>query len=151
MTNINLLPCEGMTLADIVADTDDGLYLPRTAVEHGRPAPNFQFATEAAYDQGRQARRAVKNPTYTGIDVRFWRPATPSQTPRATCSTSNRGGRRWARSVTWGTARGRASGTSRSGSARQSAPDSPAQAAARGSSLGAAAGATQAEVSFLRR
>ena len=27
MTNINLLPREGMTLADIVADTDDGLYL----------------------------------------------------------------------------------------------------------------------------
>ena len=51
MTNINLLPVPGMSLDDIVADTDDGLYLATNrswSIDDRRL--NFQFATEVAYE-----------------------------------------------------------------------------------------------------
>ncbi|MEP6640019.1 MAG: TldD/PmbA family protein, partial [Chloroflexota bacterium] len=51
MTNINLLPQPGMTLDEIVADTDDGLYLSSNrswSIDDRRL--NFQFATEVAYE-----------------------------------------------------------------------------------------------------
>jgi TldD protein len=75
MTNINLLPRDGMTLADIVADTDDGLYLASNrswSIDDRRL--NFQFATEIAYEiKGGKLGGLVKNPTYTGITYEFWR------------------------------------------------------------------------------
>ena len=75
MTNINLLPREGMSLADIVADTDDGLYLASNrswSIDDRRL--NFQFATEVAYEiKGGKLGGLVKNPTYTGITYEFWR------------------------------------------------------------------------------
>jgi TldD protein len=75
MTNINLLPREGMSLADIVADTDDGLYLASNrswSIDDRRL--NFQFATEIAYEiKGGKLGGLVKNPTYTGITYDFWR------------------------------------------------------------------------------
>jgi TldD protein len=75
MTNINLLPRPGMSLDDIVADTDDGLYLASNrswSIDDRRL--NFQFATEVAYEvKGGRKGRMFKNPTYTGITYEFWR------------------------------------------------------------------------------
>ena len=75
MTNVNLLPKPGMTLDDIVADTDDGLYLASNrswSIDDRRL--NFQFATEVAYEiKGGRKGRLFKNPTYTGITYEFWR------------------------------------------------------------------------------
>jgi TldD protein len=75
MTNINLLPVDGMSLDEIVADTDDGLYLTTNrswSIDDKRL--NFQFATEVAYEIKRGKKgRLLKNPTYTGITYEFWR------------------------------------------------------------------------------
>ena len=75
MTNINLLPVAGMSLDEIVADTDDGLYLTTNrswSIDDRRL--NFQFATEIAYEiKGGKLGRLFKNPTYTGITYEFWR------------------------------------------------------------------------------
>ena len=72
MTNINLLPRPGMSLDDIVADTDDGLYLASNrswSIDDRRL--NFQFATEVAYEiKGGKKGRLFKNPTYTGHHLR---------------------------------------------------------------------------------
>jgi TldD protein len=75
MTNISLLPRAGMSLDDIVADTDDGLYLATNrswSIDDRRL--NFQFATEVAYEikDGKKG-RLFKNPTYTGITYELWR------------------------------------------------------------------------------
>jgi TldD protein len=75
MTNVNLLPRPGMSLEDIIADTDDGLYLTTNrswSIDDRRL--NFQFATEVAYEiKGGRLGRMLKNPTYTGITYEFWR------------------------------------------------------------------------------
>jgi len=75
MTNLNLLPKPGMSLDEIVADTDDGFYLASNrswSIDDRRL--NFQFATEVAYEikNGKKG-RLFKNPTYTGITYEFWR------------------------------------------------------------------------------
>jgi TldD protein len=75
MTNVNLLPKPGMSLEDIIADTDDGLYLATNrswSIDDRRL--NFQFATEVAYEvKGGKLGRMLRNPTYTGITYEFWR------------------------------------------------------------------------------
>jgi TldD protein len=75
MTNVNMLPVPGMSLDEIVADTDDGLYLETNrswSIDDRRL--NFQFATEVAYEiKGGKKGRLFKNPTYTGITYEFWR------------------------------------------------------------------------------
>ncbi|MBA3877503.1 MAG: peptidase C69 [Anaerolinea sp.] len=75
MTNINLRPVAGLSLDDIVADTDDGLYLSTNrswSIDDRRL--NFQFATEIAWEiKGGRKGRLFKNPTYTGITYEFWR------------------------------------------------------------------------------
>jgi TldD protein len=75
MTNVNLLPQPGMSLADIVADTDDGLLLASNrswSIDDRRL--NFQFATEVAREiKGGKVGRLLRNPTYTGITYEFWR------------------------------------------------------------------------------
>jgi TldD protein len=75
MTNVNLVPVAGMSLDDIVADTDDGLYLAQCrswSIDDRRL--NFQFATEVAYEiRGGKRGRLLKNPTYTGITYELWR------------------------------------------------------------------------------
>ena len=75
MTNLNLLPKSGMSLEEIVADTDDGFYLASNrswSIDDRRL--NFQFATEVAYEiKGGKKGRLFKNPTYTGITYEFWR------------------------------------------------------------------------------
>ncbi|MCU0505079.1 MAG: TldD/PmbA family protein [Chloroflexi bacterium] len=74
MTNVNLLPKPGMSLEQIVADTDDGLYLASNrswSIDDRRL--NFQFATEVAYEiRGGKLGRLYRNPTYTGITPEFW-------------------------------------------------------------------------------
>ena len=74
MTNINLLPRPGMSLDDIVADTDDGLYLASNrswSIDDRRL--NFQFGDQAGWiiKNGKRT-QLVKNPTYTGITPQFW-------------------------------------------------------------------------------
>ncbi len=75
MTNVNLLPKPGMSLDQIVADTDDGLYLSSNrswSIDDRRL--NFQFATEVAREiKGGRLGKLYKNPTYTGITYEFWR------------------------------------------------------------------------------
>jgi TldD protein len=75
MTNVNLMPVPGMNLDEIVADTDDGLYLASNrswSIDDRRL--NFQFATEVAYEiKGGKKGRLYKNPTYPGITYEFWR------------------------------------------------------------------------------
>jgi TldD protein len=75
MTNVNLLPKPGMSLDEIVQDTDAGLYLSSNrswSIDDRRL--NFQFATEVAREiKGGKLGRLYKNPTYTGITYEFWR------------------------------------------------------------------------------
>lgn len=75
MTNINLLPRPGRSLEEIIAETEDGLYLVTNrswSIDDRRL--NFQFATELAYEiRGGKLGRLLRNPTYTGITYEFWR------------------------------------------------------------------------------
>jgi TldD protein len=75
MTNVNLMPVPGMSLADIIADTDDGIYLASNrswSIDDKRL--NFQFATEVAREiRGGRLGRLYRNATYTGITPEFWR------------------------------------------------------------------------------
>ena len=75
MTNINLMPGTELSLDQIVADTDEGLYLSTNrswSIDDRRL--NFQFATEIGWEiKGGKLGRIVKNPTYTGITYEFWR------------------------------------------------------------------------------
>jgi TldD protein len=75
MTNINLQPRDGMSLADIVADTDDGLYLESNrswSIDDRRL--NFQFGCEVAREiKGGKLGQLYRNATYTGITPEFWR------------------------------------------------------------------------------
>ena len=73
MTNVSLEP-GAWTLEDMIADTDDGIYMETNrswSIDDKRL--NFQFGTEI----GREIKDGklgdlVKNPTYTGITPRFW-------------------------------------------------------------------------------
>jgi TldD protein len=73
MVNLSLQPGRG-TLEDLLADTDDGLYLETNrswSIDQLRY--NFQFKTEIGWEikKGRRA-RMLRNPTYQGITPRFW-------------------------------------------------------------------------------
>jgi TldD protein len=73
MTNISIEPREG-TLAEILADTDDGLFLTtNTSWSIDDKRINFQFGCEAAWriEKGRLT-TLYKNPNYTGITPEFW-------------------------------------------------------------------------------
>ena len=73
MTNVSLEPGT-WTLDDLVADTDDGLYLETNrswSIDDRRL--NFQFGTEVAYEiKGGKRGALLRNATYTGITPRFW-------------------------------------------------------------------------------
>jgi len=73
MTNINLLPGD-WKLADLIADTEGGLYLDVNrswSIDDHRL--NFQFGTEAAWEiTGGRLGQMYRNPTYTGITPEFW-------------------------------------------------------------------------------
>jgi TldD protein len=74
MTNVSLMPVPGMSLDDIVADTDDGLWLESNrswSIDDRRL--NFQFSTEIAREiKGGKLGRLYRNATYTGITPEFW-------------------------------------------------------------------------------
>ncbi len=73
MTNVGLLPGEG-TLDEIIADTDDGVYMSTNrswSIDDKRL--NFQFGCEIGWEiKNGKLGRMVKNPTYTGITPQFW-------------------------------------------------------------------------------
>ncbi len=74
MTNVSLEPGT-WTLDDLIADTDDGIYMETNrswSIDDRRL--NFQFGTEIAYEIRHGKRGALlKNATYTGITPEFWR------------------------------------------------------------------------------
>ena len=73
MTNVGLLPGTG-SLDDIIADTDDGVYMSTNrswSIDDKRL--NFQFGTEIAWEiKNGELGKMLKNPTYTGITPQFW-------------------------------------------------------------------------------
>jgi len=73
MTNINLEPGT-WRLADLVADTDKGIYMDTNkswSIDDKRL--NFQFGTEIAYEiKHGKLGQMYKNATYTGITPQFW-------------------------------------------------------------------------------
>jgi TldD protein len=73
MTNVGLLPGKG-TLADIIADTEDGVYMSTNrswSIDDKRL--NFQFGSEISWEvKNGELGRMLKNPTYTGITPQFW-------------------------------------------------------------------------------
>jgi len=122
MTNVNLLPQPGMSLDEIIVDTDDGLLLSSNrswSIDDRRL--NFQFATEMAREiTGGRLGRLYRNATYTGITPEFWAScdAVGDERSWAMLGTPNCGKGELARSRTWATASAAlGSGTSRSGSA----------------------------------
>jgi TldD protein len=73
MTNVSLLPGAG-TLADLIADTDDGIYMETNrswSIDDRRY--NFQFGTEIGWEIRRGKKtRMLKNPSYGGMTTEFW-------------------------------------------------------------------------------
>jgi TldD protein len=73
MTNVSLEPGE-WTLDDMIADTDDGLYMETNrswSIDDRRL--NFQFGTEMAREiKNGKLGDLVKNATYTGMTPQFW-------------------------------------------------------------------------------
>jgi TldD protein len=74
MTNINLRPGEAGTLDDLIADTDEGLFISTNrswSIDDRRL--NFQFGTQVGWRiNGGKLGEMIKNPTYTGITPQFW-------------------------------------------------------------------------------
>jgi TldD protein len=74
MTNVSIEPGSAGTLADLVADTGEGLYLETNrswSIDDRRL--QFQFATEVAREiRGGELGRLLRNPSYAGITPRFW-------------------------------------------------------------------------------
>jgi TldD protein len=73
MTNVSLLPGAGK-LADLIADTDDGIYMEINrswSIDDRRY--NFQFGTEIGWEiRGGKKTRMLKNPSYGGMTTEFW-------------------------------------------------------------------------------
>ena len=73
MTNVSLLPGE-WALDDLIADTDDGIYLETNrswSIDDRRY--NFQFGTEVGREiKHGKVGRLLRNCTYTGITPEFW-------------------------------------------------------------------------------
>jgi len=73
MPNVSLTPGT-WTLEDLIADTDDGIYMITNkswSIDDRRL--NFQFGTELAYEiKGGRRGRMLRNPTYTGLTPEFW-------------------------------------------------------------------------------
>jgi TldD protein len=74
MTNINLQPRPGMSLQDIIADTEDGILFESNrswSIDDRRL--NFQFGVELAREiRAGQLGQIYRNATYTGITPEFW-------------------------------------------------------------------------------
>jgi TldD protein len=74
MTNVSIEPGDAGSLADLIADTDDGLYLESNrswSIDDRRW--QFQFATEVAREiRGGELGRLYRNASYAGITPEFW-------------------------------------------------------------------------------
>jgi TldD protein len=74
MTNVSIEPGQAGTLEDLIADTDEGVYLETNrswSIDDRRL--QFQFATEVAREiHGGRLGRLLRNPTYAGITPQFW-------------------------------------------------------------------------------
>jgi len=74
MTNISLRPGSAGSLADLIADTEDGILMETNkswSIDDKRY--NFQFGMEAGYEiKGGKITRLIKNPSYGGITTPFW-------------------------------------------------------------------------------
>ena len=74
MTNVSLMPGDAGTLEDLIADTDDGIFMDTNrswSIDDRRL--NFQFGTQIAWEikKGKLG-DMLRNPTYTGITPEFW-------------------------------------------------------------------------------
>jgi TldD protein len=74
MTNVSIEPGSAGTLAELIADTGDGLYLETNrswSIDDRRL--QFQFGTEVAREiRGGELGRLLRNASYAGITPRFW-------------------------------------------------------------------------------
>jgi TldD protein len=74
MTNVSIEPGGAGSLEDLIADTDEGLYLETNrswSIDDRRL--QFQFGTEIGREiRGGRLGRLVRNPSYAGITPRFW-------------------------------------------------------------------------------
>jgi TldD protein len=74
MTNVSLEPGDAGSLADLIADTDRGIYLETNrswSIDDLRL--NFQFAVELAREiRGGQLGQLYRNASYAGVTPRFW-------------------------------------------------------------------------------
>lgn len=74
MTNVSLEPGDAGSLADLLADTGEGLYLETNrswSIDDRRL--HFQFGTEVAYEiRGGELGRLFRNPSYHGVSPQFW-------------------------------------------------------------------------------
>jgi TldD protein len=74
MTNVSIEPGQAGSLADLVADTGEGLLLETNkswSIDAQRL--HFQFATEVAREiSGGEIGRLLRNPLYHGITPAFW-------------------------------------------------------------------------------
>jgi TldD protein len=75
MTNVSIEPGAAGTLADLLADTGEGLYLETNrswSIDDRRL--HFQFGTEVAREiRGGTLGRLLRNPSYAGVTPHFWR------------------------------------------------------------------------------
>ena len=74
MTNVNLLPGEDGSLADIIASTEDGVMLDNpTSWSIGSNREHFHFGCEIGWEiKAGQITRVVRNPTYQGHTLEFY-------------------------------------------------------------------------------
>ena len=74
MTNLHLEPGDAGTLEDLIAATDEGVYLETNrswSIDDRRL--HFQFATEVAWEiKGGRLGRMLRNPSYAGVSPEFW-------------------------------------------------------------------------------
>jgi TldD protein len=74
MTNVSLEAGAAGPLDDLIADTEDGVYMETNrswSIDDRRL--HFQFATELAREiRGGQLGRLYRNPSYAGVTPRFW-------------------------------------------------------------------------------
>ena len=74
MTNVSLMPGDAGTLEDLIADTDDGIYMDTNrswSIDDRRL--NFQFGTQIGWEiKGGKLGAMLRNPTYTGMTPEFW-------------------------------------------------------------------------------
>jgi TldD protein len=74
MTNVNLEPGDAGSLDDLIAATDNGIYMETNrswSIDQRRL--HFQFGTEIAWEiEDGVRKRMLRNPTYAGVTPQFW-------------------------------------------------------------------------------